>query len=148
MTYSHFLEVWHWFKNFILTQLHNFSISFINVLSFCRCLCYLVFHMLFPSISMTVSYYTCITSTREYSKSIRLLFKGIKVPYYGVLHYLTAWVTYVTLQIPSTFKIRSPTRPACTYWHAGLGPCISFYSGSFAEEVTKYINYHKTSFLL
>ena len=40
-----------------------------------------------------------------------------------------------------TFKIWSPTRPACTYLHAGTGPCTSFYSGSFAEEVTQNINY-------
>ena len=47
-----------------------------------------------------------------------------------------------------TFKIWSPTRPACTYLNAGTGPCTSFYSGSFAEEVTQNINYHKPSFLL
>ena len=40
-----------------------------------------------------------------------------------------------------TFKIWSPTRPACTYLLAGTGPCTSFYSGSFAEEVTENINY-------
>ena len=45
-----------------------------------------------------------------------------------------------------TFKIWSPTRPSCTYLHAGTGPCTSFYSGSFAEEVTQNINYHKPSF--
>ena len=45
-----------------------------------------------------------------------------------------------------TFKIWSPTRPACTYLHAGTGPCTSLYS--FAEEVTQNINYHKPSFLL
>ena len=64
---------------------------------FRRCICYLVFHMLFPSISMAVIDYTCITSVSEYSKSIRLLFKLIEVPYYGVLHYCTAQVAYVTL---------------------------------------------------
>ena len=53
--------------------------------------------MLFPSISMEVIDYTGITSVGEYSKSIRLQFKLIKVPYYGVLHYFTANVTYVTL---------------------------------------------------
>ena len=47
-----------------------------------------------------------------------------------------------------TFKIWSPTRPACTYLHAGTGPCTSFYSGSFAEEVTQNIKYHEPSFLL
>ena len=47
-----------------------------------------------------------------------------------------------------TFKIWSPTRPACTYFHAGTGLCTSFYSGSFAGEVTQNINYHKLSVLL
>ena len=56
-----------------------------------------MFHMLFPSISMAVIEYTCITSVSEYSKSIGLLFKSVEVPYYGVLHYFTAQVTYVTL---------------------------------------------------
>ena len=62
-------------KELLITQLNNFSIYFIIVLSFCRCICYLVLHMLFLSISMTVVEYTCITSVSEYSKSIRLLFK-------------------------------------------------------------------------
>ena len=56
--------------------------------------------MLFPSTSMAVIDYTFITLVSEYSKSIRLLFKCNKVPYYGVLHYFTAHVAYVTLQIP------------------------------------------------
>ena len=46
-----------------------------------------------------------------------------------------------------TFKIWSPTRPACTYLQAGTGPCTS-YSGSFAEEVTQNINYSKPSLFL
>ena len=50
-----------------ISQLHDFSIYFINDLSFCCCICYLLFHMLFPSISMTVIDYTCITSVSEYS---------------------------------------------------------------------------------
>ena len=57
----------------------------------------IVFHMLFPSISMAVIDYRCITSVSECSKFIRLLFKCISVPYNGVLHYFTAQVTYVTL---------------------------------------------------
>ena len=47
-----------------------------------------------------------------------------------------------------TFKIRSQTRPACTNLHAGKVYVLLFYSGSFAEEVTQNINYHKPSFLL
>ena len=62
-------------KELLITLLHIFSIHFINVLSFCHSLCYLVFHMLFPSISMAVIDYTCITPVSEYSKCIRLLFK-------------------------------------------------------------------------
>ena len=47
-----------------------------------------------------------------------------------------------------TFMIWPPTRPACTYLHAGTGPCPYFYSGSFAEEVTQNMNYQKPCFLL
>ena len=57
----------------LLTQLHIFSINFINVLSYYRCICYLVFPALFPSISMVVIDHMRITSVTEYSKSIRLL---------------------------------------------------------------------------
>ena len=56
--------------------------------------------MLFSSISMPVIDHTCITSVDEYSKFIRLLFKSIEVPNYGVLYYYTTQVTYVTLRIP------------------------------------------------
>ena len=38
----------------LLTQLHIFSINFINVLSFYHCIRYLVFPELFPSISMVI----------------------------------------------------------------------------------------------
>ena len=59
----------------LITQLPIFSINFINVLSYYRCIRYLVFPALFPSISMVIIDYTCITSVTEYSKSVRLLFK-------------------------------------------------------------------------
>ena len=59
----------------LITQLHIFSINFINVLSNYRCIRYLVFPALFPSISMVFIDYTCITSVTKYSKSIRLLLK-------------------------------------------------------------------------
>ena len=59
----------------LITHLHIFSINFINVLSYYRCIRYLVFPALFPSISMVFIDYTCITSVTEYSKSIRLLLK-------------------------------------------------------------------------
>ena len=96
--------------------------------------------MFFPSISMAVIEYTCFTSVNEYSKSIRLRIKKFDVSNYGELHYFTAQVTYVTILIQPTFKIRSPTQPACIYLHADTGLCTSFYSGSFAEEVTQNIN--------
>ena len=59
----------------LITQLHIFSINFINVLSYYRCIRYLVFPALFPSISMIFIDYTCITSVTEYSKSVKLLLK-------------------------------------------------------------------------
>ena len=59
----------------LITELHIIGISFINVLSYYRCIRYLVFPALFPSISMVFIDCTCITSVTEYSKSIRLLLK-------------------------------------------------------------------------
>ena len=59
----------------LITQLNIFCINFINVLSYYRCIRYLVFPSLFPSIGMVFIDYTCITSVTEYSKSIRLLLK-------------------------------------------------------------------------
>ena len=59
----------------LITQLHIFSVDFINVLSYYCCIRYLVFPALFPNISMVFIDYTWITSATEYSKSIRLLFK-------------------------------------------------------------------------
>ena len=61
--------------DFLITQLHIFSFNFINVLSYYRCLRYVVFPSLFPSISMVFIDYTCITSVTEYSKFIRLQLK-------------------------------------------------------------------------
>ena len=57
------------------THLQISSINFINVFSNYRCIRYLVFPALFPSISMVFIDYTCITSVTEYSNSIRLLLK-------------------------------------------------------------------------
>ena len=59
----------------LITQLHIFSINFINALSYYGCKRYLVFRVLFPSISVVFIGYTCITPVIEYSKSIRLLLK-------------------------------------------------------------------------
>ena len=49
----------------LITQLHISSINFINVLSYYRCIRYLVFPALFPSISMVIIDYTCIISVTE-----------------------------------------------------------------------------------
>ena len=59
----------------LITQLHIFSINFINVLSDYRCIRYLVFPALFPSINMVFVDNTRITSVTECSKSIGLLLK-------------------------------------------------------------------------
>ena len=75
MTCSYIFACRHRFMRFLIMQLHIFSIDFINVLSNYRCIRYLVFPALFPSISMVFIDYTCITSVTEYSKSIRLLLK-------------------------------------------------------------------------
>ena len=56
----------------LTTQVHIFSIHFINVLSYYGCIRYLVFLALFLSISMVFIDYTCITSVTECSKSVRL----------------------------------------------------------------------------
>ena len=53
-----------------------------------------------------------------------------------------------TLQTLLSETIKHSTRSACTYLQAGTGPCTSFYSGPFAEEVNQNIKYHKSSFLL
>ena len=53
----------------LILQLHIFSINFINVLSYYRCMRYLVFPALFLSINMLFIDYTCITYVTEYSKT-------------------------------------------------------------------------------
>ena len=51
----------------LITQLYIFNIKFLNVLSYYRCIHYLVFPVLFLYISMVFIDYTCITSVTEYS---------------------------------------------------------------------------------
>ena len=57
----------------LITQLHIFSVNFINVLSSYRCIRYLVCPVVYPSISILFIDFTCMASVTEYSKSIRLL---------------------------------------------------------------------------
>ena len=59
----------------LIAQLHIFSINFINVLSYYRCIRYLVFPAIFPSIGMVFIDNTCITSVTEYSYLVRLRLK-------------------------------------------------------------------------
>ena len=59
----------------LITQLQIFSINFINVTCNDRCIRYLVFPAVYPSLSILFIDYTCITSVTDYSKSIRLLLK-------------------------------------------------------------------------
>ena len=59
----------------LIIQLHVYNTNFLNVLSYYRCIRYLVLPALFPSIGMVFIDYTCITSVTEYNKSIRLLLK-------------------------------------------------------------------------
>ena len=59
----------------LITQLHIFSTNFINVLSYYRCIRYLVFPALLMSFSMVFIDLICFTSVTENSNSIRLLFK-------------------------------------------------------------------------
>ena len=49
----------------LITQLHIFNINFTNVLSYYRCIRYLVFPALFPSISMVLLLLYVITSVTE-----------------------------------------------------------------------------------
>ena len=49
----------------LITQSHIFSINFINVTSNYRCIRYLVFSAVYPSISILFVDYTCITSVTE-----------------------------------------------------------------------------------
>ena len=83
----------------LLTQLNIFSINFINVLSYNRCIRYLVFPAIFPSISMVFIDYTCMTSVTEYSKSIRLLLSDLK--FFIMVAYIIfqVHVMYVTFKI-------------------------------------------------
>ena len=83
----------------LITQLHIFSINFINVFSNYRCMRYLVFPALFPSISMVFIDYTCITSVTEYSNAIRLLLYDLKFFIMVVYTIFQVHVMYVTFKI-------------------------------------------------
>ena len=81
----------------LITQLHITSINFINDLSYYRCIRYLVFPKLFPSISMVFTDYTCITSVTEYSKSVGCHLNDLKFFILVAYTIFQAHVTYVTL---------------------------------------------------
>ena len=98
--------------------------------------------MLFPSISVAVIDNSCFTSVSEQSKFIRLLSNELKFLIMVSYTILQPRLQSILSEYHLMFKIRSPTRSACTYLHADTGTCTSFYSGSFAVEVTQNINYH------
>ena len=109
-----------------ITQLHIFSINFMHVFSYLCCIRYLVFLVLFPSISMVFIDYTCITSVKEYSKSIRLLLNDLKLFIVVAYTIFQAHATYVTLKIALNSQVTSLTSPVYTYLHAGTCLCASF----------------------
>ena len=101
----------------LITQLHIFSINFINVLI---CIRYLVFPALFQSISMVFIDYTCKTSVTEYRKSVRLLLKWFKVLYCGRLHYFSGpcYVCYPKNSIKhSSYVSNKPCLYLFACWH-------------------------------
>ena len=104
----------------LITRLHIFSVIFINILSYYRCIRHLVFPALFLSISMGVNDSTCITSLTEYSKSIRLLLNDLKFFIMVAYTIFQANVTYVTLKIALNIHVNVSNKP-CLYlfacWH-------------------------------
>ena len=101
----------------LITQLYNFSINFKNILSYYRCIRYLVFPALFPSISMVSNDYTCITSVTEYNKPIRLLLNDLKFFIMVAYTISQAYVTYVTLKIALNIQVNVSNKP-CLYLFA------------------------------
>ena len=93
----------------LITQLHIFCINFINVLSYYRCIRYLVFPALFPSV--VVIDYTCITHVTEYSKSVRLLLNELKLLIMVAYTVFKAHVTYVTLIITLNIQAYVSNKP-------------------------------------
>ena len=104
----------------LIAHSHIFSINFIKNLSYYRCILYLVFPALFPSISMVFNDYMCITSVTEYDKSIRLLPKNLKFFIMAAYTISQAYVTYVTLKIALNIQVNVSNKP-CLYsfacWH-------------------------------
>ena len=70
--------------------------------------------------------YTCITSVTEYSKSIRLLLKFLKVLYYGRLHYFQSLVMYVTLKKALNIQVNVSNK-LCLYSFACFHRLIYFF---------------------
>ena len=94
----------------LLTLLHTFSINLINVISYYRCIRYIVVPALFPSISMVFIDYTYITSVTEYSKSIRLL-NDLKLFIMVTYTIFQAHVTYVTLKVALNIQVNVSNKP-------------------------------------
>ena len=115
MTCSYIFACWHR----LVYEFHIFSINFINVLSYHRCIRYLVFPALFPSMTVFMDY-TCNTAVTEYSKSIRLLLKWFKIFIMVAYTIFQVHVTYVNLKIALNIQLNVSNKP-CLYlfacWH-------------------------------
>ena len=74
-------------------------------MSYYRCICYLVFPALFPSINMVFIDYTCITSVTEYSKSLGCYLNDLKFFIMVASTIFQAHVTFVTLKIALNLQV-------------------------------------------
>ena len=91
---------------------------------------------------MAVIDYTCITPISEYSKSIRQLFKWIEVPYYSVLHFFIAQVTFVTLWIPLNVQDKV-SNTTCLYlfacWYRSMYFFLCYFCITDMDFENKYV---------
>ena len=110
----------------LITQLHIFSINFINVLSYYRCIHYLVFPALFPS---TVWYLLTIRVLHLSQNIVNLQgcylndLKFFIMVAYTMFH---AHVTYFTLKIALNIQVNVSNKP-CLYLFACWHGCMYFF---------------------
>ena len=83
----------------LITQLHIFSINFINVWSNYRCIRYLVFPALFPSISMVFIDYTCINLSQNIVYLLGCYLNDLKFFIMVAYPIFQVHVMYVTFKI-------------------------------------------------
>ena len=85
--------------NFFLHRYIFFSINFINVLSKYRCIRYLEFPALFPSISKVFIYYTCINLSQNIVNLYGCYFNDLKLFIMVAYTIFQVHVMYVTFKI-------------------------------------------------